>query len=179
MLDIDVGNDGSANLDFKRDKFDQIVVSVANGDDVVLADETNGAFTDTEITTMDGGDGDDTLTGGSGAESFFGQAGSDTILGRGAGDVLHGCDGNDTLTGGGENDQVLGEAGNDRMVWNPGDGTDLNEGGDGTDIVEVNGGNGAEVFTAAANGTRVSFDRDSTPRRSPSTSARPRSWPST
>ncbi|HKH18094.1 MAG TPA: hypothetical protein VKA57_11255, partial [Solirubrobacteraceae bacterium] len=45
------------------------------------------------------------------------------------------------------------------MVWNPGDDTDLNEGGDGTDTVEVNGGNGAEVFTATANGTRVRFDR--------------------
>ena len=54
---------------------------------------------------------------------------------------------------------MFGEAGNDRMIWNPGDDTDLNEGGDGTDTVEVNGGNGAEPFTATANGTRVRFDR--------------------
>ena len=45
------------------------------------------------------------------------------------------------------------------MIWNPGDGSDLNEGGDGVDTVEVNGGNGAEAFTATANGTRVRFDR--------------------
>jgi Ca2+-binding RTX toxin-like protein len=45
------------------------------------------------------------------------------------------------------------------MVWNPGDDTDLNEGGLGIDTVEVNGGNGDEVFTATANGTRVRFDR--------------------
>src|ERR687894_134535 len=45
------------------------------------------------------------------------------------------------------------------MVWNPGDVTDLNEGGESTDTVEVNGGNGAEVFTTTANGTRVRFDR--------------------
>ena len=45
------------------------------------------------------------------------------------------------------------------MIWNPGDDTDLNEGGAGTDTVEVNGGNGAEQFTATANGTRVRFDR--------------------
>src|SRR4029077_12928481 len=32
-------------------------------------------------------------------------------------------------------------------------------GGDGNDTVEVNGGNGAEQFTATANGTRVRFDR--------------------
>src|SRR5262249_3696176 len=36
---------------------------------------------------------------------------------------------------------------------------DLNEGGAGIDTVEVNGGNGAEQFTATANGTRVRFDR--------------------
>ena len=54
---------------------------------------------------------------------------------------------------------MFGEGGDDRMIWNPGDDTDLNEGGDGTDTVEVNGGNGAEVFTVTANGTRVRFDR--------------------
>ena len=45
------------------------------------------------------------------------------------------------------------------MIWNPGEGTDLNEGATGNDTVEVNGGNGAEVFTITANGTRVRFDR--------------------
>src|SRR5436305_2939716 len=45
------------------------------------------------------------------------------------------------------------------MIWNPGEGTDLNEGGAGTDTTEVNGGNGAEAFTATPNGTRVRFDR--------------------
>jgi Ca2+-binding RTX toxin-like protein len=33
------------------------------------------------------------------------------------------------------------------------------EGGDGNDTAEVNGGNGAEVFTITANGSRVRFDR--------------------
>ena len=63
------------------------------------------------------------------------------------------------MTGGDADDQVFGGAGNDRMIWNPGDDTDLFEGGDGVDTAEVNGGNGAEVFTATANGTRVRFDR--------------------
>ena len=45
------------------------------------------------------------------------------------------------------------------MIWNPGDDTDLHEGGAGNDTTEVNGGNGDEVFTATANGTRVRFDR--------------------
>ena len=63
------------------------------------------------------------------------------------------------LTGGDGDDQMFGEAGNDRMIWNPGDDTDLMEGGSGTDTAEVNGGNGAEIFTVTANGTRVRFDR--------------------
>ena len=33
------------------------------------------------------------------------------------------------------------------------------EGGTGIDTAEVNGGNGAEVFTVTANGTRVRADR--------------------
>jgi len=41
------------------------------------------------------------------------------------------------------------------MIWNPGEGTDLMEGGDGNDTAQVNGGNGAEVFTITANGSRV------------------------
>src|SRR5262249_56645354 len=51
------------------------------------------------------------------------------------------------------------QAGNDRLIWNPGDGSALNEGGAGNDTIEVNGGNGSETFTIAANGTRVRFDR--------------------
>src|SRR5205814_10041156 len=77
----------------------------------------------------------------------------------GGGALLFGGVGNDVLTGGTGDDQVFGQTGNDRMIWNPGEGSDLNEGGDGVDTVEVNGGNGTEVFTATANGTRVRFDR--------------------
>jgi Ca2+-binding RTX toxin-like protein len=127
-----------------------------DGDDAISLDETNGAL---PAANLFGGAGNDTLTGGSGADQLFGQAGNDTLLGRGGNDLLFGGDGNDTLTGGVGADQVYGQAGNDRMIWNPGDGTDLNEGGDGIDTVQVNGGNGAEQFTATANGTRVRFDR--------------------
>ncbi|MFL5241142.1 MAG: beta strand repeat-containing protein [Gemmataceae bacterium] len=126
------------------------------GNDQISLNEANGALPSANLF---GGDGNDTLTGGSGNDMLFGQAGNDTLLGKGGNDLLFGGAGNDTLTGGAGNDQVFGEAGNDRMIWNPGDGTDLNEGGDGIDTVEVNGGNGAETFTATANGSRVRFDR--------------------
>jgi len=126
------------------------------GNDTLSLNEANGAL---PRANLFGGSGNDVLTGGSGADQLFGQAGNDTLLGKGGVDFLFGGADNDTLTGGDADDQVFGEAGDDRLIWNPGDDTDLNEGGAGTDTVEVNGGNGAEVFTATANGTRVRFDR--------------------
>src|SRR5262245_29703306 len=126
------------------------------GNDTITLSEVNGAL---PRANLFGGAGNDTLTGGSGGDMLFGQGGNDTLLGKGGNDLLFGGADNDTLTGGDGDDQVFGESGDDRMVWNPGDDTDLNEGGTGTDTVEVNGGNGAEVFTATANGTRVRFDR--------------------
>jgi Ca2+-binding RTX toxin-like protein len=128
----------------------------AGGNDALTLDEANGAL---PATTMIGGLGDDTLTGGSGGDIVIGQDGNDSLLGKGGFDRMFGGGGNDTLTGGDADDQAFGEAGDDRMIWNPGDDTDLNEGGAGTDTTEVNGGNGAEQFTATANGTRVRFDR--------------------
>jgi Ca2+-binding RTX toxin-like protein len=129
-----------------------------DGNDTITLDESNGAL---PAANLFGGSGNDTLTGGSGNDLLFGQSGNDVLFGKGGNDQLFGGDGDDVLTGGTGNDQVFGQSGNDRMIWNPGDGTDLNEGGDGTDTVVVNGGNGAETFTATPNGSRVRFDRTS------------------
>jgi Ca2+-binding RTX toxin-like protein len=134
----------------------RIVVFGRAGADTITLDESNGALPPAQIF---GGSGNDIITGGSGGDLLFGQSGNDTLLGKGGFDFLFGGAGNDTLTGGDADDQVFGEGGNDRMIWNPGDDTDLFEGGTGNDTAEVNGGNGAEVFTATANGTRVRFDR--------------------
>jgi Ca2+-binding RTX toxin-like protein len=126
------------------------------GNDTITLNETNGAL---PRANLFGGAGNDTLTGGSGADMLFGQSGNDVLLGKGGNDLLFGGTEDDTLTGGDADDQMFGEAGNDRMIWNPGDDSDLMEGGSGVDTAEVNGGNGAEIFTATANGTRVRFDR--------------------
>ena len=133
-----------------------IQVSGAAGNDQITLNEANGAL---PAARLSGGSGNDTLTGGSGADTLSGQGGNDTLLGKGGNDRLFGGSGNDTLTGGDADDQAFGQGGNDRMIWNPGDDTDLNEGASGVDTVEVNGGNGAEQFTATANGARVRFDR--------------------
>ena len=133
-----------------------ITVFGRGGADSISIDETNGAM---PAAAIYGGTGNDVLAGGSGNDQLFGESGNDTILGKGGADRLDGGTGNDALTGGAGNDSAFGGAGNDRLIWNPGDGSDLNEGGYGTDTVEVNGGEGAEDFTATANGTRVRFDR--------------------
>jgi Ca2+-binding RTX toxin-like protein len=126
------------------------------GNDTLTLDETNGAL---PRANLFGGAGNDVLTGGSGGDLLFGQSGNDILNGRGGFDFLFGGADNDVLTGGDGDDRMFGEGGNDRMIWNPGDDTDLVEGGVGTDTAEVNGGNGAEQFTATANGARVRFDR--------------------
>jgi Ca2+-binding RTX toxin-like protein len=133
-----------------------VVVVGVGGNDTVSLNEANGALPPANLF---GGGGNDVLTGGSGGDRLVGQAGNDTLLGRGGFDSLFGSSGNDTMTGGDGDDQAFAHSGNDRMVWNPGDDTDLNEGGEGNDTAEINGGNGAEQFTATANGSRVRFDR--------------------
>ena len=125
-------------------------------DDVISLDETNGILPAADLF---GGNGNDQLTGGSNGDSLFGDAGGDGLFGRGGIDELFGGPNNDVLTGGDANDTMSGEAGNDRMVWNPGDDNDVMEGGPDSDIAEVNGGNGIETFSIAANGTRVLFER--------------------
>ena len=133
-----------------------ILVLGLGGNDTLTMDEVNGAL---PKVTMIGGVGNDVMTGGSANDILIGQAGNDTVLGKGGFDQMFGGADNDVLTGGDADDQAFGEAGDDRMIWNPGDDTDLNEGGAGIDTTEVNGGNGAEQFTATANGARVRFDR--------------------
>jgi Ca2+-binding RTX toxin-like protein len=133
-----------------------ISVFAQGGNDPITLNEANGALPRAQIF---GGDGNDALTGGSGTDLLFGQDGNDVLEGKGGTDQLFGGPGNDALTGGDGDDQMFGEAGNDLLIWNPGDDTDLFEGGAGTDTAQVNGGNGAEVFTVTANGTRVRVDR--------------------
>jgi RTX calcium-binding nonapeptide repeat (4 copies) len=152
-------NGGAVHINGSRatvGNVDRIVVLGGSGNDRIVLDEANGPL---PSALLYGGAGDDVLFGGSGADRLVGGGGNDTLFGGGGDDVLYGGSGNDSVTGGGGSDQSLGGAGDDRLVWNPGDGSDVNEGGDGSDAVVVNGGGVAEAFTAAANGTRVRFDR--------------------
>ena len=135
---------------------DLITITGQKGDDTITLNEANGALPAAQLY---GGTGNDVMTAGSGNDLLFGQAGNDVLLGKGGFDFLFGGDGNDVLTGGDADDQIFGEDGDDKFIWNPGDDTDLWEGGAGNDTGQVNGGNGNEVFTLTANGTRVRADR--------------------
>ena len=142
QLQVDVGDDGSADHTFDFAAFRAIDIEAGNGDDTVRIDQVNGAFTTTKPTRIDGENGNDTLIGGSGVEVFFGGRGDDFVDGNG---------GNDT--------GFLGK-GDDTFVWDPGDASDVVEGGAGRDTMIFNGAAGNEIMAATANGGRVSFTRN-------------------
>jgi Ca2+-binding RTX toxin-like protein len=142
QLQVDVGDDGSADATFDVATLRAIDVEAGNGNDTVRIDQVNGAFTTRLATRIDGGNGDDTLIGGSGNEIFVGGRGDDLVDGNGGADTA-----------------FLGK-GNDTFVWDPGDGSDVVEGGRGRDTLVFNGSAGNEIMAATAVGERVSFTRN-------------------
>jgi Ca2+-binding RTX toxin-like protein len=142
VLQVDVGDDGSADFSFNLEPAEPIVVDARSGADFVRIDESNGAFTSSHATTIDGGSGDDILLGGSGRELFLGGSGNDTIDGNGGNDVA-----------------LLG-SGDDTFVWDPGDGSDTIEGQAGSDRMVFNGAAANEQITLSAKGNRLDFRRD-------------------
>jgi hypothetical protein len=141
VLQVDVGDDGSADFSADRADIVTIVVSAGDGDDQVRIDESNGAFNVGIPTTIAGGDGDDTLAGGAGVET------------------LRGGDGNDSIDGNAGADVGLMGDGDDTFVWDNGDGSDTVEGQEGADTMVFNGAAGAEQFDVSANGNRLRFFR--------------------
>jgi Ca2+-binding RTX toxin-like protein len=141
ILEIDVGDDGSADFSFGRADIAEIAVKAGPGDDLVRIDESNGVFTDSTPTTIDGRLGDDTLLGGRGSETLLGGSGNDLIDGNGGNDV------------------AFMDAGDDVFVWDPGDGSDIVEGEAGADTMLFNGAGVAEQVDLSANGTRLRFFR--------------------
>jgi Ca2+-binding RTX toxin-like protein len=141
-LQVDVGNNGSAESQFNRNRFNRIFVFGLGGNDVVLIDEANGVFTDTEKTILSGDFGNDDLRGGSGAERFFGGSGNDAVDGNRA------------------DDKAFLGSGDDSFTWDPGDGSDRVEGRAGSDTLVFNGAGVAENFDFSANGNRLRFFRN-------------------
>jgi Ca2+-binding RTX toxin-like protein len=141
VVQVDLGDNGSADFSFPRAEIDTIRVEARGGDDRVRIDDSNGKFTDTIPTRIDGGPGNDTIAGGAGAETLLGGPGNDTIDGNAGNDVSD-----------------LGP-GDDSFVWDPGDGSDTIEGGRGADALVFNGANASETVDLSANGDRLRFFR--------------------
>ena len=142
ILEVDAGDDGTADFSFPRSGIARIVVDGRAGNDAIRVDESNGVFEDTTPTILAGGDGNDTIAGGSGAETLLGGRGNDSIDGnRGA-------------------DTALMGPGDDTFIWDPGEGSDKIEGQRGADTMVFNGANAAEQIDLSANGTRLRFFRN-------------------
>jgi Ca2+-binding RTX toxin-like protein len=142
VLEVDAGNDGTADFLFPRSAVTSIVVDLAGGSDLARIDQSGGVFTDTTPTTLNGGDGNDTLVGGSGSEKLIGGGGADFVDGNFGADIVS-----------------LG-LGNDTFQWDPGDGSDVVNGGAGIDQVLFNGANANETIDLSATGGRLRFARD-------------------
>ena len=140
-LQVDLGDDGTADFEFDRATFDRIDVLARNGDDRFRVNQVNGPFADETITVI-AGNGDDVMDGGDGAERFLGGPGVDAIDGNRGADT-------------GE----LG-SGDDSFRWDPGDGSDVVEGGSGFDTLDFNGAAAIETMSLTANGERSLFLRE-------------------
>ena len=119
----------------------EVLILGRSGNDVLRIDDTNGTFTDTETTTVDGESGNDSMFGGGGAETFRGDSGNDVVDGNRGNDI-----------------GIMG-SGNDNFIWDPGDGNDTIEGESGLDTMTFNGAGGPETFDMSANGGRLLFLR--------------------
>jgi Ca2+-binding RTX toxin-like protein len=143
-IQVDAGDNGSADSTFARGDVRSISVAMGNGRDSVRIDDANGTFTDTIPTTISGGNGNDSLNGGQGAE------------------ILKGGNGDDRVDGGKGNDTAILGRGDDTFRWDPGEGSDVIEGQSGLDTMVFNGANAPAVenVTMSANGGRLTFHRD-------------------
>ena len=141
-LQVDVGDNGSADHEFSLGSFTAINVDAGDGRDRIRIDTANGGFTKAKPTRINGQGGDDTLIGGDGNETFVGGRGNDVVDGNGGADIA-------SLGGG-----------NDTFEWDPGDGSDVVRGGGGTDSLVFNGSNDDEVIGVSADGGRVVVSRD-------------------
>jgi hypothetical protein len=145
-IQVDVGDDGSAEFSFARAGVSAITVKGGSASDSIRVDDANGAFTDSIPTTIEGGRGNDSLEGGQ-------------LQVAAENESFQGGDGNDLVDGGKGNDTAYLGDGNDTFRWDNGEGSDVIEGQDGRDTMLFNGADFGENVTLTANGGRLTFFR--------------------
>ncbi|AUN33076.1 beta strand repeat-containing protein [Niveispirillum cyanobacteriorum] len=74
------------------------------------------ANSSSEVVSLIGGQGNDSLQGGAGADTITGALGDDSLTGNAGADVISGGEGNDVITAGAGSDSVDGGAGDDKFV---------------------------------------------------------------
>jgi hypothetical protein len=146
VVQVDAGDNGSADFSFVRADIDAIRVRMGGGNDFARIDDATGAFTDSIPTTIAGGDGNDSLEGGQ-------------IQIAAENETFRGGDGSDFVDGGKGTDSANLGAGNDTFRWDNGEGSDTIEGQNDSDTMEFNGAAIAENVTMSANGERLRFFR--------------------
>jgi Ca2+-binding RTX toxin-like protein len=150
-IQVDAGNDGSADFSFASRDVEAIKVKLGDGGDLARIDDANGAFTGgARPTTIAGGGGNDTLLGAQNPPA----GGPDNQV-----ETYKGGDGNDTIDGGRGNDTAYLGGGNDTFRWDPGEGNDTIEGQEGSDTMLFNGAGVNEQVTLSDVGGRLKFDR--------------------
>jgi hypothetical protein len=145
-IEVDAGDNGSADFTFNRADVREIKVRMGDGNDSARIDDANGAFTDAIPTLVAGGDGNDSLEGGQ-------------VQIAAENETYRGGDGTDLVDGGKGNDTAFLGDGHDTFRWDNGEGSDVIEGQDGTDTMVFNGNPGGENVTMSATGGRLSFFR--------------------
>jgi hypothetical protein len=170
VLQVDVGDDRSADSSFRRADAARIAVDGTAGDDAVMVSGADGtadvAGDAAAVHVADADPADDTLTvdalSGEDVVDASGLAATSVGLEENGGDddTLIGSTCHDLANGGKGADVAFLGTGDDTFVWNPGDGSDLVEGDAGSDTMVFNGANAAENVVLSANGNRLLFTRD-------------------
>ncbi|WP_254513390.1 dockerin type I domain-containing protein [Anatilimnocola floriformis] len=154
-----LGGDDTVDLDLNLGAQARVIDVGAGNDNVDLS-----GVLDTGISTIYGGDGNDSILGSPNVDLIYGGSGSDLLRGGGGVDTIYGEDGDDTFGVAGVgaqdagNDFFYGGDGSDLFIWNPGDGNDLIEGGAGeSDRLLFLGSAAANTFVMNQVGTRLEF----------------------
>ncbi len=147
------------------------------------ADGQGGTDNVSEVETLEGTAGNDTLVAGPGAVGFIGRGGDDTLIGSPESDYLSGDLGNDTIRGL-AGDDSLNDGDQSEAFQSGGEtpdpvGNDTLDGGDGDDDLvagggkdDVVGGAGTDTFSSARYETQVfpgDIPPDTAPRLAPVT----------
>lgn len=140
--------DNGVNRDFVAASVTKINVCLGAGNDKFQSSDSI-----TIATSVNGGDGKDTIRGGAGDDSLIGGAQDDLLDGRAGKDTIRGQAGNDSISGGSGKDSLAGDDGAD-TIWGfrdaPADNTDVGD--------SIHGGNGNDTIYGSSGPDTIKGD---------------------